>query len=39
VVHQVLADRRASGRSDRWRGRVARVSGAARAGIAGGPPR
>ncbi|HEY1671955.1 MAG TPA: hypothetical protein VGG50_04500, partial [Streptosporangiaceae bacterium] len=33
VVHQVLADQRAQRRSDRWRSRVARVPGAARAGI------
>ncbi len=39
VVHQVLADQRAQRRSDRWRSRVARVPGAARAGIAGGAPR
>jgi phytoene dehydrogenase-like protein len=39
VVHQVLADQRTQRRSDRWRSRVARVPGAARAGIAGGQPR
>jgi phytoene dehydrogenase-like protein len=33
VVHQVLADQRAQRRSDRWRSRVSRVPGAARAGI------
>ena len=32
VVHQVLADRRASGRSDRWRGRLRLGSGSRGAG-------